>query len=308
MAPSSPSMADQAPTLCTPRCAWLGLLAVTFAMPAVLVASWTVDSSVVAAHVGGPKSYTFATQAEAQAFMNANQGYNLKLVAGGSDNGSSAGGATIPGVAGLPGPGLNAQQQLALAAAQAALPLVQQTLRNIFSGPAQHTMPAPSQNQSAIAAQQLYNTGLWYLRHNDYANAQIEFEKALGRDHGNRAILNSLEEAKRKMAQAQQAALQATPPATPVPPAKLMAAPSALNFINLNNDPSVVDLRRLPPPAANQATTNGSTGQIPAQSAGPAPSANPSNLSSLAQLQQQSLNADFDQIFSDPAGKGLSPK
>lgn len=224
-----------------------------------------------------------------------------------SATGSSPAGAPAGNTPGL---GLNAQQQLALAAAQAALPLVQQTLRNIFSGPAQRSMPAPSQNQSAIAAQQLYNTGLWYLRHHDYANAQIEFEKALGRDHGNRAILNSLEETKRKMAQAQQAALQAAPPATPVPPAKLTAAPSALNFITLNNDPQVVDLSA-PAQASSQTTTAaGSSGPIPAPRAGPVPSAsaNPANSSSMAQLQQQSLNADFDQIFSDPTLKVPSPK
>ncbi len=302
-------MADQAPTLCTQRSTWLGLIAATFAIPAALFASWTVDASVAQAHLGGPSSYTFATKAEAQAFLNANQGYGLRLVAGGSDPaGSSGGGPTIPGLPGGAGPGLTGQQQLALAAAQAALPLVQQTLRSLFSGTARAPMPAPSQDQSAIAAQQLYNTGLWYLRHDDYANAQIEFEKALGRDHGNPAIQRSLEEAKRKQAQAQQAALQPAQPVIPAPPPKPIAAPSALNVINLNNDPHVVDLRDPSQPAVNPAPAHGTTGQIPAQSAGPAPASPTTNLSSLAQLQQQSLSADFDQILSDPALKVPSPK
>ncbi len=302
-------MADQAPTLCTQRRAWLVLIAVTFAVPAVLVAAWTVDASAAAAHLGGPSSYTFATQAEAQAFLNANQGYGLRLVAGGSDPGSSggaAGGATIPGLPGQSGPGLNPQQQLALAAAQAALPLVQQTLRNIFSGTSRAPALATSQGQSGIAAQQLYNTGLWYLRHEDYANAQIEFEKALGREPGNQAILKSLEETKRKIAQAKQDALQAAQPATPAPPLKPIAPPSALNFINLNNDSRVVDLRGRPQTSIDPAALKGTPGQIPAQSAVNAPSGGTPNIS--ARAQQQSVNADFDQIFNDPALKVPGPK
>jgi hypothetical protein len=271
------------------------------AIPAALFASWTVDASVAQAHMGGPSSYTFATKAEAQAFLNANAGYGLKLMPGGSDPaGASGGGSTIPGLPGTAAPGLTAQQQLALGAAQAALPLVQQALHSLLSGTTRAPMPAPSQDQSAIAAQQLYNSGLWYLRHDDYANAQIEFEKALGRAHGNPEIQRSLDEAKRRQAQAQQAALQA---AAPVAPPKPIAAPSALNVINLNNGPLAPS-----PTAGNPATASTAAGQNPAPRTGPAPSGPATNNSSLAQLQQQSVNADFDQILSDPALKVPSPK
>ncbi|MEI6105876.1 MAG: hypothetical protein WCR49_02580 [Opitutae bacterium] len=274
------------------------------AIPAALFASWTVDASVAQSHLGGPSSYTFATKAEAQAFLNANPNVDLRIVAGGSDSaGASGGGSTIPGLPGASGPGLTGQQQLALAAAQAALPLVQQALHSLLSGTTRAPMPAPSQDQSAIAAQQLYNSGLWYLRHDDYANAQIEFEKALGRDHGNAAIQRSLDEAKRKQAQAKQAALLAAQPAAPAAPPKPIAAPSPLNVINLNNGPLAPSTT-----AGNPTTANSATGQNPAPRTGPATSGPATNNSSLAQLQQQSVNADFDQILSDPALKVPSPK
>lgn len=54
--------------------------------PTFLHASWTVDMSAAAAHLGGPRRYYFHTLAEAQRFANANSGYGARLLPGGSDD------------------------------------------------------------------------------------------------------------------------------------------------------------------------------------------------------------------------------
>lgn len=53
-------------------------------------ADWVVDASALAAHGGGASSQSFATRAEAQAFINRYPGNGLRLMPGGSDRRSAA--------------------------------------------------------------------------------------------------------------------------------------------------------------------------------------------------------------------------
>lgn len=53
--------------------------------------------------------------------------------------------------------------------------------------------------QRQLAAKQLYNSGLWYLRQKNYAGAIIEFQKALEKTPDDQNIINSLALAKQKI-------------------------------------------------------------------------------------------------------------
>ena len=236
-------MADQATNPGGCGRLWLALFAVTCTSPLDLVASWTVDTSAASAHLGGPPSYTFSTLAEAQAFANANKNYGARLVPGGSDDtssGGSGGGLGFPGLSGGSTPGLTAQQQLALSTAQAALPLLQQAVHGLLTGPPKAPTVQMPRDQSQIAAQQLYNSGLWYARQNYYANAIVEFRKALERAPGNQQILDAIANAQHQIdLAALKHSASAAPPAAPI----ANTAAFALNLIGENSDSSVVDLR-----------------------------------------------------------------
>ena len=67
-------------------CAIIGLSCGIFSAQA----DWVVDASALAAHGGGASSQSFATRAEAQAFINRYPGNGLSLVPGGSDRQSAA--------------------------------------------------------------------------------------------------------------------------------------------------------------------------------------------------------------------------
>jgi tetratricopeptide (TPR) repeat protein len=220
----------------------LALFAFICTAPLDLLASWTVDMSAASAHLGGPPSYTFSTLAEAQAFVNANKNYGARLVPGGSDDnasgGSGGGGSAFQALSGGGSSALTAQQQLALSAAQAALPLLQQAVHGLLAGPPKAPTLQMPRDQSQIAAQQLYNSGMWYARQNDYANALVEFQKALQRAPGNQQILDAIAHAQHQL---DLAAQEHTASAAPPAPSTDSAA-TALNLIDQNSDSSVADL------------------------------------------------------------------
>jgi tetratricopeptide (TPR) repeat protein len=295
-------MADPATIPGKQRSFWLILIVAVCLAPGDVAASWTVDMSAAAAHLGGPSTYTFATKAEADAFVAANSNYGARLVPGGSDSGAGGGGASP--VAGLPGgttPGLTAQQQLALSAAQAALPLLQNVVRNIFSGSTRVQPVTANQDQRQVDAQLLYNSGIWYMRQKDYADAIVEFQKALARTPGNQAILNAMAEAQRQLdLAAHPAAPNAGAPPVMVPPP---AANTALNLIDLGSGSNVVDLRGTTKtsvdPAALKAGSPPDSGQpLPGPSEADAQFDKMYNQMELERMQERKqLDADFDKLY-----------
>lgn len=271
--------------------AWLALLAILSAASQEALASWTVDTSAAAAHLGGPSTHTFPTLAEAQAFVAANKNYGARLVPGGSDDmagGNPGGGSRISGLTGGNTPGLTPQQQLALTAAQAAIPLFQQAARSLLSGSARPAPPRPGQSPSQIAAQQLYNSGMWYLRQNDYANALVEFQKALQRAPGNQQIMDEIARTRHQLDLAAQAAkgngAPAVAPAAPPPPTPA----TALNLISFDHDSSVVDLRAATKTAVDPADFKADSPSVPSAPAPPPPATN----AQLDKLYQQSFIDD----------------
>ena len=285
-------MAAQATSYGWQKSAWLMLLAAVCVVPGDLVSSWTVDTSTAAKHLGGPSSYTFATLAEAQAFVNANKNYGARLVPGGFDDtagGNSGGGAQLPGLSGGNTAGLTPQQQLALTAAQTALPLLQQAVTGLLTAPPRAATPQlPGHNQAQLAAEQFYNTGMWYFRQSDFSNAVEMFQKALQRTPGNQKFINAMNLAQQQMDLAARAAKKNTPPmaATTTP---LVATPAtALNLINFSSDGSVVDLRNASKTSVDPAYFKA---DLPPQPGGPVPTKAAAD-TSLDKLYQQSVIDD----------------
>jgi len=84
---------------------------------------------------------------------------------------------------------------MGLALGQAAMPVLQQAIHDLFFGtPA--APPDPAEQQRQLAAQQLNNSGLYLLRQKNYAGAINEFQKALAIIPNDANILHNLAMAK----------------------------------------------------------------------------------------------------------------
>lgn len=265
----------------------LALFAIACTAPLHVLASWTVDTSVAAKHLGGPSSHTFATLAEAQAFVNANKNYGARLVPGGFDD-TAGGGAQLPGLSGGNTAGLTPQQQLALTAAQAALPLLQQAVTGLLTAPPRAAAPQlPGHNQAQLAAAQYYNTGMWYFRQSDFANAVEMFQKALQRTPGNQKFINAMNLAQ-QLDLAARAAKKNTPPMAATTTPSGVTPATALNLINFSSDGSVVDLRDATKTSVDPAYFKADS---PPQPGGPVPVKAAAG-TSLDKLYQQSVIDD----------------
>jgi len=106
----------------------------------------------------------------------------------------SSGSASSPAA----NPVANAQQQMAAQVTIAGAQMLGQALHEALFGKPE----TEEQRQARIAAQQLNNTGVWYLRKNDYANAIVEFQKALERLPNDSTIRANLTLARRLQEQA----------------------------------------------------------------------------------------------------------
>lgn len=91
------------------------------------------------------------------------------------------------------GAAANAQQQFATQATMAGAKMIGEALHDALFGRPE----TPEQQQLRIAAKQLNNSGVWYLRRNDYANAIVEFQKALQKTPNDSTILGNLTLARR---------------------------------------------------------------------------------------------------------------
>jgi tetratricopeptide (TPR) repeat protein len=100
----------------------------------------------------------------------------------------------------------NAQQQLAMQATMAGAKMIGEGLHDALFGKPE----TPEQQQLRIAAKQLNNSGVWYMRQGDYANAIVEFQKALQKTPNDATILGNLTLARRRLEQSSRNGAAAT--------------------------------------------------------------------------------------------------
>ena len=157
-----------------------------------------------------------------------------------------------------PNLGLTPQQQVGMQVGMLGGYMVGQGLHQLLFG-APQSPPDPAAQQRQLAARQLNNSGIYLFRQKNYAGAINEFQKALAITPGDRNILHNLALAKQKLKDVAVAGqtsgalgqlLGSAPAHTGALNSDLMAHPgaggangSALNSVNLDSDPSAVDLR-----------------------------------------------------------------
>jgi hypothetical protein len=206
--------------------------------------------------------------------------------------------------------GLTPQQQLGMQIGMLGANMIGQGLHQLLVG-TPPPPPDPAQQQAQIAAQQLNNSGIWFLRQKLYAQAINEFQQALANTPDDRAIQNNLALAKRQLEQSRKDGLAATKTSSAL--GQLLgtnsAAPtvfatnkplSALDSIDLNSGADVVDLRGTTSTSVDsealKSQIDGVLGNAPPLSAPPlAPAVSP---------QAQ----DIEQLFqSPPSGPATQP-
>jgi len=199
------------------------------------------------------------------------------------------------------------QQQLGLALGRAAMPYLQQGIHNLLYGtPATPAAPLdPAQQQQALAAQQLNNSGIYLLKQRNYAGAIIEFQQALAITPNDSNILHNLELA--KQGQKNTAVAGQTSGALGqllgTAPAGMGNFDTALNLVNVDSDPNVVDLT---------GTTRTSPESLKGELDGVFASNTQTSAPSDAQaVQQQAQAQDVDHLFqpspSNPSQPAPSP-
>ncbi|HXA76546.1 MAG TPA: tetratricopeptide repeat protein [Candidatus Acidoferrales bacterium] len=230
-------------------------LAVTLGMPSPTKAQW--EAAEVA------KMYKACTDSGGTAASNYNAWVAQNgCICPGSSVGSGqvtcsggSGSATTSAVP--PNLSLTPQQQLGMQIGMVGANMIGQGLHQLLFG-APPSPPDPAEQQRQLAARQLNNSGIYLFRQKNYAGAINEFQKALAITPNDQNILHNLALAKRRLKDVAVAgqtsgALGQLLDSAPVGAGTLNSgqtahsrAPSsdaALNLVNLDSDPSVVDLR-----------------------------------------------------------------
>ncbi len=157
-----------------------------------------------------------------------------------------------------PNLGLTPQQQLGMQIGMLGANMVGQGLHQLLFG-APPSPPDPAEQQRQLAARQLNNSGIYLFKQKNYAGAINEFQKALAITPNDRNILHNLALAKQQLKDAAVAGqtsgalgqlLDSAPGSAGTFSSDQTARPgaaganrSALNLVNLDSDPNVVDLR-----------------------------------------------------------------
>ncbi len=231
------------------------LFGVTWLLVPSLHADWCIEASpAAAAHIGGSEKCGFATQADAQNWIN----QNLPNISGvwvknnGSPATSSGNGGNGGGIGGAPfksNGGLNSQQQMGVQIGTMAGNL----LGNLFAQPQGGIATDSSQRQLQIQAQQLNNAGVQNMKWGKYDAAIEQFQKALLKTPGDQTIIDNLNRAMnhQKVGQTKNALADVLPPAPENQDSGGYSGGSganqsspALNQVNL--DANTVDLRNAP--------------------------------------------------------------
>ncbi|MGA8011089.1 MAG: tetratricopeptide repeat protein [Candidatus Acidiferrales bacterium] len=181
---------------------------------------------------------------------------------GGSSNAATS--AVVPNL------GLTPQQQLGMQVGMLGANMIGQGLHQLLFG-APPSPPDPAAQQRQLAARQLNNSGIYLFRQKDYAGAINEFQKALAITPNDRNILHNLALAKQKLKDVAVAGqtsgalgqlLDSAPASAGTLNSDQMAHSGAaftngsdLNLVNLDSDPSGVDLRGTTKTYVDPATT-----------------------------------------------------
>jgi tetratricopeptide (TPR) repeat protein len=187
---------------------------------------------------------------------------------------------------------------------------VGQQLHNwLFGSPPNVPQPQPAQDpaeqQQALAAQQLNNSGVYLLKQKNYAGALNEFQQALAQTPNDASIRRNLEIAQQKLkdhavaGQTSGALSQLLGAA----PAGMGNSDTALNLVNVDSDQNAVDLR-----GTTGTSPESLKGQLDNVFSNSSPTSAPSD--ALA-VQPQARAQDVDQLFqpspSNPSQPAPSP-
>lgn len=167
-------------------------------------------------------------------------------------SGSATTGAVSPNL------GLTPQQQLGMQIGMLGANMIGQGLHQLLFG-APPSPPNPAEQQRQLAARQLNNSGIYLFRQKNYAGAINEFQKALAITPNDANIQHNLALARQRLKDVAVAgqtsgALGQLLDSAPASAGTLNSDPmahsgatgangSALNLVNLDSDPSAVDLR-----------------------------------------------------------------
>lgn len=206
-------------------------------------------------------------------------------------------------------PNLTPQQQLGMQLGMLGANMIGQSLHQLLVG-TPPPPPDPAQQQAENAAQQLNNSGVWFLRQKLYAQAINEFQKALANTPDDRSIQNNLALAQGLLEQSRKDGVTAAKTSstlgqllgsTSAGPAVLAAnsPQSALNSIDLNSSASLMSSRDAMAPSSDsealKSQIDGVLGSGPPPIANAAPATSPQA-------------KDIEQIFqSPPSSAAVAP-
>jgi len=190
----------------------IALLSVSFATALRASVYVTCKTTTAATSDGSPGSESlrftagpFATMAEARRWCQENGA--VDTVFSGSEDGQGSPAGAPAGGQGSGSP--DAAEQLGH---QLGTALGNQLVNALFGNKSANNGPSQAefqQGQMQAAAQQLNNTGMWYLRQKDYPSAVHEFQQALDRAPNDQSIAANLALAQQGMGMSQQEILEA---------------------------------------------------------------------------------------------------
>jgi len=160
------------------------------------------------------------------------------------------------------------------------------------------TNPAEQQQQEAQrqlndAADQLNRMGMFLFKNGNYTGAINEFQQALAKTPNDANILHNLEMARQRLKDTAIASQTsgALGQLLGTAPAGAGTSGTALNLVNLDSDPNVVDLR-----GTTRTSPESLKGELDGVFGGNSAASAPSN----PQVQPQAQNQDIDQLFQSP--------
>ncbi len=231
-------------------------------------ADWFIENTPIQYQKMGGNSTEGPYSSKAQAESVNQQYFGGSGTVTGSDSPAAGSGVSAPAGGG------NIQQQIMEQGATALGNAVGTAIGNAIFNNNSAGAPSPQQlqlQQQQVAARQLNDTGIWYLRHKNYDQAINEFQQALAQTPNDQTIAGNIAYARQLQRQAQRDAAAAARTSgtlgkllsgTPLGSAPGAAANggSPLNLVNLGSNTSVVDLRGTTKTSVDPAMLKGGSG------------------------------------------------
>jgi hypothetical protein len=246
---------------------------------------------------GGP--YPYASKADCEVKAKGNSG----LIISCSCSGAASGADSAPAAPAAPGHEFDSTIKQAISAGVAGKLSPGNAIGFVGLGMLGNALLAPKttnpvqqqdQPQINVAAQQLNNSGVYLLKHGNYIGAINEFQKALAETPGDANILHNLEMAKQKLKDSASAGQTsgALGQLLGSPPAGIGKSDTALNLVNVDSNPNIVDLT-----GATRRSQESLEGELDGVLAGNTPASSPS---SPQAVEPQAQRQDIDQLFQSP--------